>query len=381
MAKDYYEILGVSDDASSQDIKKAYRVLAKKYHPDANKDNPAAESRFKEISEAYSILSNPEKRTKYDQMRKLGAYGPGSGNINFDSFNFEDLGNIWRGGSARGRTGGFTIEDLFGSGGFGLGDILGDLFDKGHGTQRDRSSGKRTGSDLAAEIYISLELAARGGKQIVGVNRKETCEICHGSGARPGTSKKTCSTCGGRGTISMSQGFFAVNRPCPRCFGRGFIIETPCTACNGSGEVKVSRKIAITIPSGIEDGAKLRLSGQGNLASDGGRVGDLYITVHIHQHNFFRRQGNDIYCDVKLDILNAIKGAKINVKTIHGDKVQIKIPANTPDGKTLKLKGMGIRHKSGKGDQYVTIRTTKKSDYSKDEQELIHEFETNGNHK
>ncbi|MBN1154809.1 molecular chaperone DnaJ [candidate division KSB1 bacterium] len=381
MAKDYYDILGVDESASTQDIKKSYRELAKKYHPDANKSDPSAESRFKEISEAYSVLSNPDKRKKYDQMRKLGAYGQGSGGYNFDSFNFEDLGNIWRGtGSAGRRGGGVNIEDLFGSGGFGLGDILGDLFDQGSRMRRSKGSEREDGVNVVTDIYIPLETVATGGKRTIKITRNETCSVCHGSGASAGTTRKTCPTCGGQGTISMSQGFFAVNRPCPRCFGHGYIIETPCSACNGTGEVKVSRQISITIPAGIEDGLKLRLAEQGNRSASSGRTGDLFVRVHVSKHNFFRRKGNDIYCDVKLDIVHAIKGASIKVKTIHGDKAQMKVPANTQSGRTFKLKGMGIRKKSVKGDQFVTVITTKKREYTAEEQELIDQFESKKTH-
>lgn len=380
MARDYYDILGIKEDASDKEIKRVYRELAKKYHPDANRGDSSAEARFKEISEAYSVLSDPQKRKKYDQMRRLGAYGPGtgfnSGGMNFDQFNFEDLGRSW--GRGRSTSGGsINIEDLFGSGGFGLGDILGDMFDRGKKTRRDRWGGRSRGDDISMEVSISLETAATGGKQVINVSKKDTCPACKGTGARPGTQPKTCPSCSGRGTISMSQGFFSVNRPCPRCYGRGTIIENPCSSCKGIGEVNVSRKFAINIPAGIEDGTVLRLSGQGAPGSKGGNPGDLLVKIRIKPHHFFKRRNLDLYCDINLDILHAIKGAKVKVKTIHGKKVEMKIPPETRDGTILKLKGMGIKKNSIKGNQYVTIVTTKNGEYTREEEELINKYENN----
>jgi len=372
--RDYYDILGVSENASADEIKRVYRDLAKKYHPDANRGDKQAETKFKEISEAYNVLRDPEKRKKYDQMRRFGGLGSGSpGGFDFSGFDF----SRWRPGtSQQHRTGGFSFEDLFGIG--GLGDILGDFFDFGDRARRQRSGGRQKGETLYSEITIPFDLAVKGGRQEIYVNLEETCDRCHGTGAEKGTSAKTCPECHGRGTISIAQGFFAVNRTCPRCLGRGTIIEKVCPVCHGTGQTKRTRKLAITIPKGISDGTRLRLKGQGVSGVKGGPKGDIIVTVHIQPHRFFKRKGNDIYCEVPLDIIKAIQGAKIRVKTVYNKKVEIKIPPGTRDGRTFRLRGLGVESRKGKGDQYVTIRVTRRSNLTEEERKIIENFENNG---
>jgi molecular chaperone DnaJ len=368
--KDYYDILGVKENASNEEIKRVYRNLAKKYHPDANRGDKSAEARFKEISEAYNVLRDPEKRKKYDQMRKFGAFGAGS------SGGF-DFGQFWRPGSSQQRrSGSFSFEDLFGLG--GLGDIFGDFFDFGDRIRKERAGTSQKGDTLYYELTIPFELAVNGGKRAINVNLEEPCSSCNGTGAEKGTKPKVCPDCNGRGTISIAQGFFAVNRTCPRCYGRGKIIEKFCSVCRGSGQVKQAKKLSIMIPQGIADGTKLKLKGQGATGIKGGPKGDIIVTFHIAPHRFFKRKGNDIYCDIPLDIIKAIQGTKIRVKTVNNKRVDIKVPPGTRNGKTFLLKGFGVKSREGTGDQYVTINVTKRSNLSDEERKIIEEFENNG---
>ncbi len=373
--RDYYEILGVNENATADEIKRVYRNLAKKYHPDANKEDKNAEAKFKDISEAYNVLRDPEKRKKYDQMRKFGAFDGGTrGGFDFGGF---DFGQFWQPGSARQRkSGSFSFEDLFGFG--GLGDIFSEFFDRGDRIRRERAGTSQKGETLYYDLTIPFELAVNGGKQIIDVNLEESCNSCNGTGAERGTKLKTCPDCHGRGTISIAQGFFAVNRTCPRCYGRGAIIEKLCSVCLGAGEVKRAKKLAITIPQGIADGAKLRLKGQGATGIKGGSKGDIIVTFHVAHHRFFKRKGNDIYCKVPLDIIKAIQGTKIRVKTVYNKKVELKVPPGTKSGKTYRLKGLGVKSKEGVGDQYVTTNVVKRSNLSDEEQKIIEEFENNG---
>lgn len=356
MAKDYYDILGIKENADTSEIKRAYRDLAKKYHPDANKGDKDAETRFKEISEAYSVLSKPEKRSKYDQMRKYGAFGQGTGGANYQGFDFSNINDFWgpRPGTNQ-RSGSYSFEDLFGSAGFGLGDILGDLFDRGGRSRKARSAGKQTGGDIYSTITVPFELAIKGGKQYINVSREEECSVCHGSGASPGTQPDVCPTCHGTGSISMSQGFFAVNRPCPQCFGKGQIIKNPCSNCNGRGIVYTKKRLAVNISRGIQEGAQLRLKGQGNPGMNGAR-GDIYLTIKIKPHGFYKRDGNDLYCDIPVDAKKAEKGTKIRIRTPYDRKLEIKLPPGTKDGKSFRLRGHGVQSKSGTGNLYVTIK-------------------------
>ncbi len=376
MAKDYYDILGVNENASPAEIKRAYRELAKKFHPDANQGDKNAESKFKEISEAYSVMNSPEKRKKYDQMRKLGAFGPDSGGFNFEGFDLSDTGKFWRTGQKQ--RGNFSAEDFFGQGGFGLGDILSDLFDKGNTTRRKAGRFKQSGETLYSEITIPFETSISGGSQIISIEKDEPCVTCGGSGARPGSKPETCPLCKGIGNISISQGFFSVNRPCPNCYGRGTLIKNVCQTCHGTGAVRKIRKLVITIPAGIEDESRLKLNGQGKPGDDGQPAGDLILTIRVAPHRFLRRQGRDIHCEVPMDVQKMVRGTKIQLKTVYRKKIELIIPQGTVNGKIFKLKGLGIKLKEKTGDFYVRIKAVEKSDLRDEERVVDNEFENNG---
>lgn len=372
--RDYYDILGVKDGASDEEIKRTYRDLAKKYHPDKNRGDKNAEARFKEISEAYNVLRDPAKRRQYDQMRKYGAYGGGQPGGDFGGFDFSQF---WRPGSSQQRkTGSFSFEDLFGPGGFG--DFFGDFFDFGDRIRKTKAGTSQKGETLYYDLTIPFELAINGGKQVINVSLEEACNSCDGTGAEHGTKPKTCPNCHGRGTISITQGFFAVNRTCPRCFGRGTIIEKFCTVCGGTGTIRQNKNLSVTIPQGIAEGTRLKLKGQGATGIKNGPRGDIVITFHIAPHRFFRRNGNDIYCEVPLDIIKAIQGTKIRIKTVYNNKVDVKIPPGTRSGKTFRLRGFGVKSKSGTGDQYVTIKVIQRSNLTDAERKIVEDFENNG---
>ncbi|MDW7679465.1 MAG: molecular chaperone DnaJ [bacterium] len=352
--KDYYNTLGVSENAAPDEIKRVYRDLAKKFHPDANRGDKQAENRFKEISEAYNVLRDPEKRKKYDQMRKYGFSGGQAAGFDFGDFDFGQFSR--RGASGRQSFGGNIFEELFNVG--GLGDIFGDMFDQG---RRRSSRGYQTQKNRYTDIIIPFDVAVSGGKQTISVNVIDKCDACNGTGAEKGVSPKTCPQCQGRGTISLAQGFFAVNRTCPRCMGRGIIIDKPCSKCQGSGDVNRIKKLALNIPKGVEDGALLRLKGLGNNGTPKAAKGDLIVKVKIAPHRFFKRKGNDIYCEVPIDNLKAEKGTKIRIRTVNNKKVELKVPAGTRDQKMFRLKGHGIQSKKRTGDQYVTIKVINRS--------------------
>jgi len=371
--RDYYDILGVKDNASEAEIKRIYRDLAKKYHPDKNKGDKSAEAKFKEISEAYNVLRDPAKRKQYDQMKKYGAFGGGS----TGGFNDFDFGQFWQPGSSQQRrSGSISFDDLFGAG--GLGSIFGDFFDLGDRIRREKAGTSQKGETLNYDLTIPFELAIKGGKQDIQVNLEEPCSQCNGSGAEKGTKPRTCPDCHGRGTISIAQGFFAVNRTCPRCYGRGTIIEKLCSVCHGTGTAKRTKNLSLTIPQGMADGARLKLKGQGASGIKGGSKGDIIVTLHIAPHRFFKRKGNDIYCEVPLDIIKAIQGNKIRVKTVYNNKVELKIPPRTKSGKTFRLKGLGVKSQQGIGDQFVTINVIRRSNLSDEERKIIEEFDNNG---
>lgn len=357
--KNYYEILGVSEKATPEEIKKAYRKLAKKYHPDANPGNKAAEEKFKGVSEAHDVLINPEKKKQYDQLRQMGTRGfSGAGG-------FEDL---FRGRTGKGRT--FTFEDLGGLG--DLGDIFSSFFDFGERT-RQRKWGPQKGADAYTEIEIPFDQAISGGKTLVELRKEETCSVCGGSGAKPGTKLSTCPECGGRGMLSFSQGGFAVQRPCPRCYGRGKIITTPCPQCGGKGQTLARRKISINIPAGIHPGAKLKLRGQGQPGIAGGPAGDLIVKANIGEHRFFERIGSDICCRVPINVAQAILGSKIRVRTIDG-KVDLKIPPGTQSGTRFRLKGRGVEVNGARGDQYVEVVVEVPRKMNAKQKKLMEEF-------
>ncbi|HEX9653326.1 MAG TPA: J domain-containing protein [bacterium] len=359
MAKrDYYEVLGVPEKASAEEIKKAYRRLAKKYHPDANPGDRSAEDRFKEISEANDVLSHGQKRRQYDQMRKYGFAGSRPGREGFSQGLDFDLSDLFGGGSKTGgrrtqRSGSFNLDDFFGFG--GLGDLFGQFLDRenGFGQRGSRSS---RGADIHATLDIPFEMAALGGTANFSITKDVVCSSCYGAGAQAGTHPEICPECQGSGMLSMSQGAFSVNRPCPRCLGKGKIITHPCTNCRGSGREQASKSYSVKIAPGTREGHILKLSGQGSPGDAGQKPGDLILTAKVGQHKFFKTRGLDILCEVPVDRGLAKKGTKLRIKTIHGNTVELRIPANSNGEKTFRLKEMGIRSKEAVGDQYVKIK-------------------------
>ncbi len=365
MAKDFYETLGVDKKASQADIKKAYRKLAKKYHPDANPGDKAAEERFKEISQAYDVVGDPEKRKQYDQFQEASSHGFAGGFPGFEGFS--------RGGA--GRPGGFAREDL---GGFeGFGDILSSLFGGGGTARMRKGRGQpfaEAGEDIAREIEVPFEVAAKGGKARVWVQKEDPCPRCGGSGAKSADSIQTCSACGGSGHVSEGQGLFSFSRPCPRCYGRGRIIREACPECQGGGTKRQRKQIAVSIPAGVREGARIRLAGQGHPGRQGGPAGNLILTVKIAAHPHFRRNGYDIETDAWIDIATAALGGSVSVPTLDGG-VTLKIPPGTKSGSRLRLKGRGVKHPGGgQGDEIVVIGIYPPKKLSERQKQLLEEF-------
>ncbi|HET8656033.1 MAG TPA: molecular chaperone DnaJ [Longimicrobiaceae bacterium] len=358
--KDFYKVLGVAENASADEIKKAYRKLAKQYHPDANPDNPTAAERFKEVSEAYSVLSDDEKRKQYDQMRKFGAFG---------GFGGHGPGAGARGGAGAPNMGGINVEDLGGMG--GLGDLFSSIFDLG---RKKRPQGPQRGQSVEYAVEIPFEVAARGGKIPITVPVAESCPTCHGTGAAPGTTPVTCPECRGTGTVTFGQGGFSVNRPCPACYGKGTIPTEPCPTCQGAGQVREQRQIQLTVPAGVDSGSKLRLTGQGEPGVGGGPRGDLIITFRVRADRFFRREGMDVYCTVPINVAQATLGSKIRVRTVGGKHVVLRIPEGTQSGTRFRIKGQGIEKDGQRGDQYVQVKITVPEKLDDQEEQLMREF-------
>ena len=354
--KDYYQVLGVAKNASSAEIKKAYRRLAQKHHPDANAGNKEAEERFKEVSAAYDVLGDEDKRKQYDQVREMAASG------------FAGVG----GPRAGGRGGGVRVE-AFPFGGAGFQDIgdLGDLFDMFSGGRRGRTRQQR-GTDLETEVRISFDEAMAGTTVPLRVQGPATCPTCGGSGAAPGTAPITCPVCGGAGTVNENQGFFQVARTCPRCSGSGRVVEHPCPECGGSGVVQRTREFSVRIPAGVQDGARIRLAGRGEPGPAGSRPGDLFVVVHVAPHEVFGRKGSDLTLDLPVTYPDAALEANLQVPTLNGS-VTLKVPAGTQSGKTFRIRGKGAPKpkKGGAGDLLVTVRVDVPSKLSREEKELL----------
>jgi molecular chaperone DnaJ len=353
-SKDYYQILGVSEKASSDDIKKAYRRLAKKYHPDANPSDKAAAERFKEISEAHSILSDVDQRKQYDMMRKFGSFAGGP--------------KSWAGRGQRGQSTRTEEFDFGGMGGgfSGLGDIFSSIFGKG------RRSGEV--EPIEKVVEISFEQAALGGKVPITIPVTEVCPQCGGSGAAPGARVTTCEECGGRGQVTFGQGSFSVPRPCPACRGRGRTASKPCGTCSETGEVSVQKKVLVTVAPGTDSGHKVRLKGQGQRNPTGGRPGDLIVTFQVKPDRFFRRDGLNIHCSIPLNLAQAALGTKLQVRTIHGSKVVLRIPPGTQPGRKLRIRGQGVERNGRRGDQYVEIQVDIPKDLSPEQEKLLKDF-------
>ncbi|MEO8451032.1 MAG: J domain-containing protein [Gemmatimonadota bacterium] len=359
-SKDFYQVLGVNEKATAEEIKKAYRRLAKQYHPDANPDQPGASDMFKQISEAHSVLSDPEKRKKYDQMRRLGA--------------FDDTGSRrasgGRGQAAGGPAGGPAETFDFGDfGSMGLGDIFSSIFGGSRG-RRDEPAG----DTLETALEIPFRTAALGGKVTVTMPVTGTCATCSGTGAAPGATLSTCPECKGRGTISFGQGGFAVNRPCPLCRGRGKIPSVPCPTCNGAGEVRTDKTVVITVPPGTDTGTKIRMKGQGGAGGPGQPAGDLIVTFEVEPDRFFHRDGLDVLCTVPINVAQATLGSKIRVRTIDGKKVVLKVPPGTQPGKKFRIKGMGIAKGDKRGDQIVEVAVTVPEHLTPEQEALVKGF-------
>ena len=344
MAKrDYYEILGVTRSATEAEIKKAYRKLAVQHHPDKNPDDHTAEEKFKEAAEAYSVLSDAQKRAAYD---RFGHAGVGAGAGGFDP--------------------GFSnIEDIFDM--FGFGDMFG-------GRSSRRSTVQR-GSDLRYDLEITLEEAATGKDEKLNIPRLETCEECKGSGAEPGTQPEACITCGGSGQTRYQQGFFSVMRTCPNCQGKGRIIRTPCKTCRGQGRNEKERKLEIKIPAGVETGSRLRVAGEGEGGVNGGPSGDLYVVLHVKQHENFERQGANLYSAVPVTFAQAALGAEIKVKTLDGEE-DLKIPAGTQTGTVFRLKNHGMPNLSGRGrgDLFVAVSLVTPKTLTKEQRKVLEQL-------
>jgi len=354
-AKDFYQVLGVPDSASQDDIKKAYRRLAKQYHPDANPDNPKAAERFKEVSEAHSTLSDPEKRKQYDQMRRYGA---------FDGMPRRPPGGGRAGAAPPGDFGGQNFD--FGDLG-GLGDIFSSIFGRG---RREESRG----DTLEAVVEVPFRVAMLGGKVPVTLPVTESCPTCSGTGGAPGATWSTCPECQGRGTISFGQGNFAVNRPCPQCRGRGKIPSQKCPTCAGAGEIRAERRVTITVPPATETGDRVMLRGQGQGGSVGQPSGDLVITFQVQPDRFFRREGLDIVADVPLNLAQAALGTRLRVRTLDGKKVLLRIPPGTQPGRRFRIKGQGVEKNGRRGDQLVGVQITIPDELTPEQQELMKKF-------
>jgi molecular chaperone DnaJ len=367
-SKDYYAVLGVSSTAAADDIKKQYRRLAKKYHPDANQNDAKAAERFKEISEAYQVVGDAEKRKQYDDMRRMGAFS-----------GFSSGGGAQRprpGSPPPGAAGGpssarYQDFDIGGLG--GLGDLFSSMFG---GTKAGGPRGRaaEAGQTIETTLDIPFRTAAAGGKVPIEIDVNEDCDTCKGSGAAPGATIKMCPECNGRGVVSFGQGGFAVNRPCPMCAGRGQVPSERCATCSGSGEVRTRKGVLVTIPAGADTGTKIRLKGQGPKGSNGGPNGDLVITLQVQEDRFYRRDGMDLVADVPLNLAQATLGTRITVRTLDGKKVTIRIPPGTDSGRRFRVRGQGIVKDDQKGDLIVETTIKVPDNLTEEQKELFRAF-------
>lgn len=373
--KDFYAVLGVSSSATQDEIKKAYRKLAKQYHPDANASDPKAAERFKEISEANNVLGDPAKRKQYDEMSRLGAF---------------DFGGFGGGGRSRPHGGGFggSTQNInfqeFDIGGLGgLGDLFSSMFG-GAGARTGAGAkppGPQRGQSVETNLEIPFRTAARGGKIPVELEVNEECSSCHGSGAAPGASIKICPECSGRGVVSFGQGGFAVNRPCPVCIGRGQVPSQKCPTCTGAGEVRARKKIIVNVPEGVDTGSRIRLKGQGGKGASNGPPGDLIINFTVKADKFYRREGLDVIAVVPLNIAQATLGSKINVNTLDGKKVALKIPPSTASGKRFRVRGQGIKKGGKAGDLIVEVEISVPETLTPEQEKMMKDFAEAGGMK
>jgi molecular chaperone DnaJ len=346
--RDYYEVLGIGRDANDQEIKSAYRRLAMQFHPDRNPNNPTAEEKFKECSEAYAVLADVEKRAAYDRYGHAGVSGMGGGG--FDGTVFQDF------------------HDIFGEF-FGFGD----LFGAGGGRRRSRA---QRGADLREDITLEFEDAVFGKETKIPIRRHEACETCGGTGTAAGKSPATCRQCQGHGQVRYQQGFFTLARTCPACQGAGSVIDDPCAGCKGNGRVVRQRVVDAKVPAGVEDGTRIRFTGLGEAGNFGGPSGDLYVVLHVKEHAFFARKGNDLHCVIPISFAQAALGTEIRVPTLDGEQA-LKVPEGTQSGATIKLRGKGVPvlNSHGKGDLYVELKVQTPGKLSKRQRELLQELD------
>ena len=341
--RDYYEVLEVTRTATEVDLKKAYRRLAMKYHPDRNPNDKTAEAKFKEAKEAYEVLCDPHKRAAYDQYGHAAVEG-----------------------NAGGFQGGGGFADIFG-------DVFGDIFGGG------RRGGQQAyrGSDLRYNLELELEEAVRGTEVRIRVPKLERCDVCAGSGAKPGTSPKSCPTCGGHGQVRMQQGFFAIQQTCPSCRGAGKIIPSPCPQCQGQGRVRQAKTLSVKVPAGVDEGDQIRLSGEGEAGEQGGPAGDLYVLIRLKPHALFKREQDDLYCDIPVSFVTAALGGDVEIPTLDG-RANLKIPAETQSDKVFRLRGKGVRNvRNGQvGDLYCRVSVETPVNLTKRQKELLQEFDT-----
>jgi len=349
--RDYYEVLGLQKGASKDDIKKAYRKLAIQYHPDKNPGNKEAEEKFKEATEAYEVLSDDQKRAAYDQFGFAGVEGMGGGQQDFSSA-FRDF------------------EDIFGD----FSGIFDTFFGGGGRRSSQSSSGIRQGSNLRYDLEIPFKDAVYGTKVEVQYSRNEACSTCHGTGAAGGSGRRVCSTCGGTGQFRRSQGFFSIASPCPTCGGEGYVIEHPCRDCGGTGTQRKKQKIMVTIPPGVEDGKRVVIPNQGDAGPNGGPYGDLYVFIRIKPHEYFERDGLDLYCAVPISITQAALGSDLYVTTLDNRKIKVKIPPGIQNGKMIRIRDEGIPSGGRKGDMYIKLMIQIPTKLSRRGRELLEEL-------
>jgi molecular chaperone DnaJ len=348
--RDYYEILGVARTANDTEIKSAYRKLAMKHHPDRNPGDHAAEEKFKEAAEAYAILADPDKRSAYDRFGHAGVSGAAGAGAGFDPSVFQEFGDF---------------ADILGNM-FGFGDLFG---------QGRRRGGPQRGADLRYDLEITFEESARGAETMIQIPRQENCDTCNGSGAAPGSSPSTCPQCQGQGQVRFQQGFFTVARTCPQCRGAGKIVTKPCSTCRGAGRVTKERKITVKIPAGIATGQQLRLQGEGESGAAGGPAGHLYVVVHVQEHEFFRRDGVNLFCEIPVNFTTLALGGDIQVPTLDGTET-VKVPEGTQTGTTMRLRGKGMADVNGRGrgDLFATVQVRTPKKLTKEQKHLLEQL-------
>jgi molecular chaperone DnaJ len=353
--KDYYRVLGVSETATAKEIKSSYRKLSRKYHPDQNPGDAAAEERFKEISAAYDVVGDAERRKEYDEVRRLGPAAAGfpGGGGGGTGFRFEDMGD--------------------------LGDVLGGLFGRARRTRPGAGgTGPHRGQDLETELHLDFLDAVQGVTTVVHLTSDATCSTCHGSGARPGTAPRRCEQCGGRGVLDENQGLFSFSQPCPACAGRGLLVDDPCATCRGSGIERRPREVKVRIPAGVNQGQRIRLKGRGGPGRNGGPSGDLYVVVHVADHPLFGRKGRDLTLTVPITFPEAALGADITVPTLTQGPVTLRVPAGTRSGRTFRVRGKGVATPKSSGDLLVTVEVAVPSKLTSAERKAVEALQSAG---